>query len=143
MDLRPLGTDGARVEHTLEMISIACNKNTAPGDKSALKPGGIRLGTPALTSRNLKEKDFDQVVDFIHEGKKLRIACQCYDYLISRMPLVVGIQLTLKIQQKSGKLLKEFKDTSKAEEYKGEISNLKSRVESFAQQFPMPGFEDF
>ncbi len=40
VDLRPLGTDGARVEYVLELMGIACNKNTAPGDKSALKPGG-------------------------------------------------------------------------------------------------------
>ena len=39
------GIDGARVEKVLEMASITANKNTCPGDKSALKPGGLRLGT--------------------------------------------------------------------------------------------------
>jgi glycine hydroxymethyltransferase len=48
-------------EKVLEDISIALNKNTCPGDKSALKPSGLRIGSPALTSRNLKEKDFVQV----------------------------------------------------------------------------------
>ena len=43
-------------------------QNTCPGDKSALKPGGIRLGTPALTSRGLVEADTEQVADFIDEG---------------------------------------------------------------------------
>lgn len=38
------GIDGARVEKVLEMSSITANKNTCPGDKSALKPGGLRLG---------------------------------------------------------------------------------------------------
>lgn len=38
------GIDGARVEKVLEMASITANKNTCPGDKSALKPGGLRLG---------------------------------------------------------------------------------------------------
>ena len=38
------------------------------GDASALRPGGIRLGTPALTSRGLKEDDFVKVADYIHEG---------------------------------------------------------------------------
>ena len=37
------------------------NKNTCPGDKSALTPGGLRLGAPALTSRGFVEKDFEQV----------------------------------------------------------------------------------
>ena len=49
VDLRPNGVDGARVESVLEMVSIAINKNTVPGDKSAFIPGGIRVGTPALT----------------------------------------------------------------------------------------------
>lgn len=43
--------DGARVELMLEVVNMATNKNTVPGDKSALTPGGIRMGAPALTSR--------------------------------------------------------------------------------------------
>ncbi len=35
----------------LEIVNMATNKNTVPGDKSALTPGGIRMGAPALTSR--------------------------------------------------------------------------------------------
>jgi len=42
-----------------------------PGDKSALNPSGVRLGTPALTTRGMKEQDIDKVVDFIHRGKNL------------------------------------------------------------------------
>ncbi|GLG95284.1 Serine hydroxymethyltransferase [Gryllus bimaculatus] len=61
VDLRPAGITGARAEFILESISIACNKNTVPGDKSALNPSGIRLGTPALTTRGLKEDDMDEV----------------------------------------------------------------------------------
>ena len=51
IDMRPLGIDGGRVERVLELCGIALNKNTVPGDKSAMTPGGIRLGTPAITSR--------------------------------------------------------------------------------------------
>jgi hypothetical protein len=42
--------------------SLAVNKNTVPGDTSALVPSGIRMGTPALTSRGFAETDFDAVV---------------------------------------------------------------------------------
>ena len=45
VDLRPKGIDGARAERVLELVSITANKNTCPGDKSALTPGGLRLGT--------------------------------------------------------------------------------------------------
>lgn len=44
VDLRNAKVTGARAEYILEEISIACNKNTVPGDKSAMNPSGIRLG---------------------------------------------------------------------------------------------------
>ena len=44
MRMCPQGIDGAIVEHLLELVSISVNKNTCPGDKNALTPGGIRLG---------------------------------------------------------------------------------------------------
>lgn len=68
VDLRSTGLSGAKAERILEDISIACNKNTVPGDKSALNPSGIRLGTPALTTRGFREAEIDKVVDFIHAG---------------------------------------------------------------------------
>ena len=71
LDLRPSGTDGARAETILERMSIAVNKNTCPGDKSALRPSGLRIGTPALTSRCFKEGDIVQVAEFIHQGTVL------------------------------------------------------------------------
>lgn len=49
--------DGARVELMLEVVNMATNKNTVPGDKSALTPGGIRMGAPALTSRGFTGKE--------------------------------------------------------------------------------------
>uniref|UniRef100_A0A803SMI7 Serine hydroxymethyltransferase n=1 Tax=Anolis carolinensis TaxID=28377 RepID=A0A803SMI7_ANOCA len=44
VDLRSRGTDGGRAERVLELCSIACNKNTCPGDKSALRPSGFAVG---------------------------------------------------------------------------------------------------
>ena len=61
MAVRAQGVDGARVERVLELAHIASNKNTVPGDISALVPGGLRMGSPALTSRGFVEKDFEKV----------------------------------------------------------------------------------
>lgn len=44
VDLSGTGISGSKAEYILEEISIACNKNTVPGDKSALNPSGFRLG---------------------------------------------------------------------------------------------------
>ena len=40
---------------------MSVNRNSVPGDKSALSPGGVRVGTPAMTTRGMKEADFVQV----------------------------------------------------------------------------------
>ena len=45
----------------MELAHIAANKNTVPGDVSALVPGGIRMGAPALTTRGFTESDFVKV----------------------------------------------------------------------------------
>jgi len=54
--------------------SISLNKNTCPGDKSAMTPGGLRLGAPALTSRGFIEKDFEQVCIFVPCNNKTIIS---------------------------------------------------------------------
>lgn len=120
VDLRPMGLDGARAEKVLEEVGIAVNKNTCPGDKSALKPGGLRIGAPALTSRNMKEEDFRYVVQLMDKG----------------------IKLTLEIHQSCGPTLKEFKTkVNEDKEVRTKLDELKQEVEKFATQFPMPGFE--
>jgi glycine hydroxymethyltransferase len=61
VDLKPNGIDGARVQNVLDEVHITLNKNSVPGDKSAMVPGGMRIGTPALTTRGFKEADFVKV----------------------------------------------------------------------------------
>jgi glycine hydroxymethyltransferase len=73
VDLKSVGLVGSKAEKVLEEISIAVNKNACPGDKSALNPSGIRIGTPALTSRSFNEKDMDQVAEYIHQGFQLAL----------------------------------------------------------------------
>ena len=64
-DLKPQGIDGGRVERVLELVGVAANKNTVPGDRSALTPGGLRMGTPAMTTRGFSEHDFARVADIV------------------------------------------------------------------------------
>jgi len=119
-DLKPSGIDGARVESVLEMAQIAINKNTVPGDKSAFIPGGIRLGTPALTSRGFEETHFEAVAEFIHRG--------------------VGIAKDINASG-VGKKLADFKGALKSQEWPA-IAELRADVEAFASQFPTIAFEE-
>lgn len=68
VDLKNKGVDGARVERILELVGVASNKNTVPGDKSAMKPGGLRMGTPAMTTRGFQPEDFKRVADIVHRA---------------------------------------------------------------------------
>jgi glycine hydroxymethyltransferase len=66
VDLTPFGLTGKEVEAWLDAAHITANKNTIPNDpKSAFVTSGIRLGTPAATSRGLVEEDFDLVAEAI------------------------------------------------------------------------------
>lgn len=62
------GIDGARVERVLELANVAVNKNTVPGDISAMTPGGIRMGSCALTTRGMNSNDFIQVAKIFDRG---------------------------------------------------------------------------
>ncbi len=62
VDLRPLGLKGNVVAEELEKNGIVCNKNGLPFDNSSpMKPAGLRLGTPAMTTKGWKEKDFENL----------------------------------------------------------------------------------
>jgi len=112
---------GAQVEKVCELGNIALNKNTVPGDKSAMNPGGIRVGTPAMTTRGCLTKDFEQIATFIDEA----------------------VRIGKDIQTEIGNLkLKDFKD---GVENRGvgakQITELKENVTQFARQFPLIGVD--
>ncbi|MFT7144258.1 MAG: glycine hydroxymethyltransferase [Alphaproteobacteria bacterium] len=68
MDLRPIGITGKAAEHALERAGLTCNKNSVPfDDTSPFITSGIRLGTPAGTSRGFKETEFKQIGAWIYE----------------------------------------------------------------------------
>lgn len=83
VDLRKLHVTGKELEHNLDEVGITCNKNAIPFDPE--KPNttsGIRLGTPAATTRGLKEDDFTEIADIIgivardFEGNKAEAAAR-------------------------------------------------------------------
>ena len=116
-DLRPLGLTGSKVEKVFEEIHITLNKNAVHGDVSAMAPGGVRIGAPAMTSRGLKEADFKQIGDFLHRG------------------LIIAQET----QSKSGKKLVDFLKELKGEEATAKLTALRGEVEAWAGKFPMPG----
>ncbi|CAR26414.1 hypothetical protein ZYGR_0H02220 [Zygosaccharomyces rouxii] len=73
IDLSQLNIDGARLEAILERLNIAANKNTIPGDKSALFPSGLRVGTPAMTTRGFGVAEFSKVAEYIDTAAKLAV----------------------------------------------------------------------
>jgi len=114
-DVRPQEMTGSKLEKVFEHAGISVNKNSIYGDVSAMTPGGIRLGSPAMTSRGLVESDFEKVVEFLDRSVKIAV----------------------EVQKKSGKLLKNFLPKVEKSE---ELKELKKEVEKWAIKFPMPGF---
>ena len=73
IDLKDKGIDGARVERVLELVGVASNKNTVPGDKSAMKPGGLRMGSPAMTTRGFQPDDFTRVAEIVDRAVNIAL----------------------------------------------------------------------
>jgi glycine hydroxymethyltransferase len=114
-DLRPCGLTGSKMETICDMLHITLNKNAVFGDASALAPGGCRIGAPAMTSRGLKEKDFETIAAFLHRA----------------------VKIALDVQASHGKMLKDWK---KGLEGNADVAALRAEVEAFAEAFEMPGF---
>jgi glycine hydroxymethyltransferase len=68
IDLRNKNLTGSEAEKALDLAGITCNKNTIPFDpRKPFDPSGIRLGTPALTSRGMKEEQMGHIADWMNE----------------------------------------------------------------------------
>ena len=113
-DCRPHGLTGSKVEKVLDLMHITTNKNSVVGDKNAASPGGIRLGTPALTTRGMMEADMDQVAEFI---------CK-------------SVSISKRIQEVAGKKLVDFITHLEKDE---EIKQVGEEVKAFARKFSIPG----
>ncbi|MBV8216272.1 MAG: serine hydroxymethyltransferase [Verrucomicrobia bacterium] len=69
VDLRPKGLNGRQAQETLDQAGITVNKNSIPFDtESVVKGGGIRIGTPAVTTRGMKEEEMMEIADLIDEA---------------------------------------------------------------------------
>ena len=107
LNVREKGITGSKIEKILDMVHVTVNKNTILGDKNAMIPGGIRIGTPACTSRGMKEAEFVEIGEIIHD---------C-------------IELSLRIQEKVGKKLVDFvKECENSEE----LNKIRERVHELA-----------
>ncbi|KAJ3189861.1 Serine hydroxymethyltransferase 4 [Gaertneriomyces sp. JEL0708] len=115
-DLRPNGLTGSKMEKICDYVNITLNKNAVHGDSSALVPGGVRLGAPALTSRGFKEADFEKIAAFLDRAASIAI----------------------EVQKSTGKLIKDFVVALDSNE---QVKALRAEVEQFARSFPMPGFD--
>jgi glycine hydroxymethyltransferase len=73
VDLRGAGLNGVDAQVALDKAAITVNKNAIPFDTEPItKTGGIRLGTPAATTRGMKEEEMMEVADFIDQALKSR-----------------------------------------------------------------------
>ncbi|KAM7470354.1 hypothetical protein LguiA_008537 [Lonicera macranthoides] len=115
-DLRNLGLTGKNFEKVCETCHITLNKIAIFDDNGTIIPGGVRIGTPAMTSRGCLEADFETMADFL-----LRAA-----------------QITNMVQREHGKLQKTF---MKGLQNNKDIIELRTRVENFATRFAMPGLD--
>ena len=67
LDVRSMNVTGKEAEHLLDEIGITCNKNTIPFDPASPNvTSGVRLGTPAVTTRGMKEADMEEIAEIIY-----------------------------------------------------------------------------
>lgn len=119
VDLRSKNIDGARVEAVLERANIAANKNTVPGDKSALFPSGLRVGTPAMTTRGFGAEEFARCAAYFQRA--------------------VDISLKLK-EQEEGTIAKDkLASFKKLADESEEVKALAKEVSEWASTYPVPG----
>ena len=73
VDIRPKDINGRQAQEVLDRAGITVNKNAIPFDTYPIfKPGGIRLGTPAVTTRGMKEEEMLEIADLINEALNRR-----------------------------------------------------------------------
>lgn len=118
VDLRPLGLSGNVAAEALEVAGIVVNRNSVPGDTSPFYPSGIRLGTPSLTTRGMKEGEMKQIAEWI---KKVIVIVDS-----DRLP---------EDKEEKREFLRGFKERVKKNESLLEIAE---EVRELCERFPVP-----
>merc|ERR1712070_1128134 len=113
-DVRPHGLTGSKVEKVCECASISLNRNAVHGDASALSPGGVRIGSPAMTTRGCGSEQFKKIGEFLD---------RC-------------LQIALNVQKEKGKKLNDF---VQGLEENADVVVLKKEVEAWAIGYGYPG----
>lgn len=131
VDLKNRGVDGARVERVLELCGVASNKNTVPGDKSAMKPGGLRMGTPAMTSRGFQPEDFARVADIVDRAV----------ILTQKLDKAAREDAEAK-KRKNPASIKAFKEYLGEGDDMSELVQLRQEVEDWVGTFSLPWSSD-
>lgn len=108
VNLHSNGVTGSKVEKLCEKVGIYINKNCVHGDTSPMTPGGIRLGTPCLTTMGFKEDEMDIVAEFLH-----RSICLSIEIQDSGNRLLSAFASALDNHPEVLKLKEEIKDWSK------------------------------
>lgn len=125
MDLGSKGLEGWHAHVALEAVNIYGNKQTIPNDpRPPFYPSGYRIGTPAITTRGMEEKEMKVIAGFINEG--LEIARE-----VDRKIGGIGS----KDKEKDQKLRRMFKEELKMNK---KIASLKKKVIDFAREFLVP-----
>ncbi|HPN15115.1 MAG TPA: serine hydroxymethyltransferase [bacterium] len=123
MDLSYTGIGrGTFLDPALEQIGLCANRNTIPNDPSSpFYPSGLRLGTPAATTRGLKAPEMKQIADWITQTASHIKGWQLPEDKTARLALI-----------------KDFKARLKTDSW---YTGLNSEVKQFCQRFPIPGLE--
>lgn len=133
-DLRPTGLSGAKIEKICELCEISVNKNSVSGDTSAVNPGGVRLGTPAMTTRGMKEEDMQKIAAYLHRVTELSQRIQSAAAKELDGKVVGGGAKATKVT------LKDFLSVaSTQQEFLDEMAAIRKEVEAYAGSFPLPG----
>lgn len=121
IDLRSKKTNGALTAYALEQAGIITNKNTVPFDPMPpFYPSGIRIGTPATTTRGMKEKDMRQIARWINDVVE-EIKDNGFD--------------KLKVKEERGPFFKEFKKQATSNR---RIKKIAAEVKKYMREFPLP-----
>lgn len=121
IDLTYLGYGlGYQAQYALETAGITLNKNTIPGEPiSPFYPSGVRLGTPALTTRGMKEKEMNKIALWIKQA----------------LDEIKGLDLP-KTQQERAPFIKDVKKILSKNK---NLLKIKKEIALFASKFPVPG----